>query len=61
MFSKYFYYHLRASGSSEYGVYDLAAAVQEAVADVMQHWDLRHPYHWASFVLHGSWFWKGKI
>lgn len=61
MFSEYFYKHLRESGQDEYGVYDLAFATREAVLDIMQLWEFRHPYHWASFVLHGAWFFKGEV
>jgi CHAT domain-containing protein len=61
MFSERFYSHLQKPGCDKYGVYDLAYAVREAVVDVMHPWELRHPFHWASFVLHGAWFLNGEI
>lgn len=61
LFSEHFYRYLRQSGQDGYGVHDLAFAVREAVLDVKQLWELRHPYHWASFVLHGAWFFNGEV
>ncbi len=61
LFSEHFYRYLLQSGLEEYGVYDLAFATREAILDVMQLWEIRHPYHWASFVLHGAWFFKGNL
>lgn len=40
------------------GFLDLAVAVREAVLDLRDSPKTRTPYHWAAFVLHGSWFWK---
>ncbi|KAL9100371.1 MAG: hypothetical protein Q9163_004241 [Psora crenata] len=61
VFSERFYAHLKEAGRDKYAVYDLAYAVREAIADVRQFWDSRHPYHWASFVLHGAWFMKDSV
>jgi CHAT domain-containing protein len=61
LFSEYFYTHLLQSTQEEYGVYDLAYATREAVLDVKQRWEFRQPYHWASFVLHGAWFFNGGL
>lgn len=62
-FTEYFYTHLLQSAREEYeyGVYDLAYATREAVLDVKQCWEFRQPYHWASFVLHGAWFFNGDL
>lgn len=35
---------------------DLAVVSQRAVLSLRKNMDTRHPYHWAAFVLHGSWF-----
>jgi CHAT domain-containing protein len=45
-------------------IFDLAAALRRAVlalrecnnTRLRQYKDIRRPYHWAAFVLHGSWF-----
>ena len=48
-----------AGGDSDCGGFlDLAVAVREAVLDLRESATTRIPYHWAAFVLHGSWFWK---
>ena len=61
VFSEYFYEHLLQSVKEDYGVYDLAYATREAILDIKQRWEFRQPYHWASFVLHGAWFFKGDL
>ena len=60
-FSECFYTHLLQSAREEsrHIMYDLAYATREAILDVKQQWEFRQPYHWASFVLHGAWFWNG--
>ncbi len=55
-FSEHFYSALDESGPS--GVLDLAAALRKAVLTIRGNRRTRQPYHWASFVLHGSWFLK---
>lgn len=42
-----------ASGS---GMIDLAVALQRTVISLKQDYNTRLPYHWAPFVLHGSYF-----
>ena len=37
------------------GMIDLALATQQAVLKVRENPDTRAPYHWAAFVLHGTW------
>lgn len=37
------------------GIYNLATALQRAVLALRRRKDTRQPYHWAAFVLHGSW------
>lgn len=68
LFSERFYTYLLMMKSSQEkeeeggneagGVYDLAYATRQAVLDVRQHWEFRTPYDWASFVLHGAWFFR---
>lgn len=60
LFSECFYAHLLESEREEprHIIYDLAYATREAILDVKQQWEFRQPYHWASFVLHGAWFWN---
>ncbi|RMZ88482.1 hypothetical protein DV736_g4285, partial [Chaetothyriales sp. CBS 134916] len=53
LFSSSFYNEV--STNAEDGVVNLAVAVREAVRDIKWKPETRHPYFWASFVLHGSW------
>ena len=39
-------------------VVDLAVALQKQVVEMKRDADTRQPYHWAGFVLHGSWFYR---
>jgi CHAT domain-containing protein len=55
-FSEQFYSSLNATDISE--LTNLAVALQKAVSELRQNPRTRHPYHWASFVLHGAWFLK---
>jgi CHAT domain-containing protein len=52
-FIKEFEYKMRATND----VVDIAVCLQETVQE-LRRLDLPRPYHWASFVLHGSWFHK---
>jgi CHAT domain-containing protein len=45
----------RRSGQGE-SVLDLAVALQETVKRMKEDPNKSQPYHWAAFVLHGSWF-----
>jgi CHAT domain-containing protein len=38
------------------GVVDLAVRLQKTVKMMKRNPNTREPYHWAPFVLHGSWF-----
>lgn len=60
-FSKFFYDYLHNSGKDDLGIYDISFAMREAILDVMQVWELRQPYHWASFVLNGTWLLQGEL
>jgi len=53
-FSKLFY--PRAFDPADSGIIDLAVAVQQAAIGMSQRSATSRPIHWASFVLHGSWF-----
>jgi len=54
-FSEEFYRSIReqVDGNS---IIDLAIALQEAVIELISHPKTSEPWHWAPFVLHGSWF-----
>jgi CHAT domain-containing protein len=44
--------------NDEGSVVDLAVALQKTVKKLKRSPDTREPFHWAPFVLHGSWFRK---
>jgi CHAT domain-containing protein len=44
--------------NGEGSVVDLAVALQKTVRKLKKKADFREPYHWAPFVLYGSWFMK---
>ncbi len=50
--------NLHHGGSDGGGLIDLAVAVQSAALRLKRRREgnTHHPYHWAAFVLHGSWF-----
>ncbi|KAK0751416.1 CHAT domain-containing protein [Schizothecium vesticola] len=59
VFAERFYAELesqqRGSSVDQVVVVDLAVALQKAVLAVRAKGETRKPYHWAAFVLHGSW------
>ena len=58
-FSDAFHGRLARTAAAEGGgVVDVAVALQQAVRKMRRSDDTEEPFHWASFVLHGSWFYK---
>lgn len=49
-----------ADGEARAGseVVDLAVALQRQVVEMKRDIDMREPWYWAGFVLHGSWFYR---
>lgn len=43
------------------GIFNLADAMRRAVLALRRRRDSRQPYHWAAFVLHGSWFMRAGV
>jgi CHAT domain-containing protein len=58
-FSEHFYASINATDTSE-EITNLAMALRKAVIALRRNPRTRHPYHWASFVLHGAWFLKSS-
>ena len=48
--------NLGAAEGAGGAVIDLAVAVQKAALRLKRRGETFQPFHWASFVLHGSWF-----
>lgn len=55
IFAKHFYTEF-ANSPPNINVFDLARASREAICKMKYEFDTREPYHWAGFVLHGSYF-----
>lgn len=56
-FSEQFHSRL-AKAATDGNVVDVAVALQQAIKKIRRTDDTEEPYHWASFVLHGSWFYR---
>lgn len=59
-FLKHFSTNLHAGDDEEESIVDLAVALQKAVKKLKVRGPkaMKEPYHWASFVLHGAWFYR---
>jgi CHAT domain-containing protein len=57
LFSELFHSRL-ATAATDGNVVDVAVALQQAIKNIRRNDDTEEPFHWASFVLHGSWFYR---
>ena len=57
LFSEAFHSRL-AEAATDGDVVDVAVALQQAIKKLRRNDDSEEPFHWASFVLHGSWFYR---
>ena len=62
-FSNSFYSNRNAATteSSSRTIINIAQTLRLAVSELRNNPDTRQPYHWAPFVLHGSWFWAHRV